>query len=114
MEPPIPKKTSIADYKRDPVAALVEKQLRDLAGSERLKIFFGDDGGGIVEGRFGSVTVRGESLDIAVLRLANRLLEDPRFSDRLTRSLRSVSGLTLDQDCPGQNDVTSSSRRTAN
>ena len=46
----------------------------------------------------GSNISLGENLDIAILRLANALLEHHRYSARLTRKLGCASGLSLDQN----------------
>ena len=72
--------------------------MREFARNEGMKLVSREDESGSVEVCFGAVTARGENLDIAILRLANALLEDHRYSARLTRKLGCASGLSLDQN----------------
>jgi hypothetical protein len=91
------------------VAAVVEEQLREFARNEGIRLVWDEDENGSVEVCFGAVTVRGENLDIAILRLANALLEDHRYSSRLTRELGRASGLSLDQNSHGKDGARSAS-----
>jgi hypothetical protein len=85
---------------RDPVAILIEEELCKFARREGAIISVREDKDGKAEARFDAATAGGENRDIAILRLANSLLEDPRFRSRLTRALSSVRGLSLDQNSP--------------
>ncbi len=80
-------------FGRDPVGALVEEQLQELAHANDETFNFSVSNAGWVVATFGSTKVTGETLDVAILRLASALLDDPRFTKGLTRALRSVTAL---------------------
>jgi len=75
---------------RDPVAAIVEERLNEFARNHGGEITAAPDESGKMALAFNGVMVAGENRDIAILRLASALLDDPRFTVRLTRSLGSV------------------------
>jgi hypothetical protein len=72
---------------------MIEKQVRELARSEGTELFLNEDKDGGVQARLATASARGENLDIAVVRLANVLLNEPRYAARLVRALAHVRGL---------------------
>lgn len=85
---------------RDHVAELIEAQLRELARDEGTELLVEICDDGRVGARLAAVSARGENLDIAIIRLANALLDDPPYNELLTHALSRVSGLLLNQNCP--------------
>jgi hypothetical protein len=79
---------------RDRVAEIVEERVRELARSEGTDLVFDEDKDGGVQVRVAATSARGDSVDIAVMRLANALLDNPRYAARLTRALGGVRGLS--------------------
>jgi hypothetical protein len=81
------KNCTTSAHERDPVAVLVEKELNELARTSDVKTHLNPDGERDVELRFDKVVVRGETRDIALLRLASALLQVERFKLPLTQAL---------------------------
>ena len=77
---------------RDPVAVLVEKQLREMTERAGTTLLLEQDDHGRVKAQWGDVSVSGKSVDIAIMRLANGLLDDPRYTATLTVALSRVIG----------------------
>jgi hypothetical protein len=78
-----------APIQRDPVAVSIEEYLRQEAGVGHgpLKMREHPDGVAI---SFGGVSARGETGDIALVRLARSLLDDQRFAAELMGRLRGL------------------------
>jgi hypothetical protein len=77
----------ILEHQRDPVALLLERELGNLARQIGVEAHLGPNGDGDPEVRFGDVVARGETHDIALLRLASALLEKDRFKRELVLAL---------------------------
>jgi hypothetical protein len=75
------------DHERDPVAVFVERELDELARIAQVDADLKPDTERNVELRFGEVVVKGETRDIALLRLASALLQVERFRLPLTQAL---------------------------
>jgi hypothetical protein len=74
-------------HQRDPVALLVERELKELADQCNVEASLNPPDNGNVQLRFDNIVVSGESRDIALLRLASALLNNERYMARLTQTL---------------------------
>jgi hypothetical protein len=74
-------------HARDPVALVVERELKDLAQQYDVEASLNPPDDGNVELRFDNIVVSAESQDIALLRLASALLNEERYMARLTQTL---------------------------
>jgi hypothetical protein len=74
---------------RDPIALLVERELGNLARWMEVTTVLDPGSWKDVELRFGDVTARGETLDIALLRLASTLLETARIREAFIAAVGS-------------------------
>jgi hypothetical protein len=74
---------------RDPVAASVERALHDLAQAHAMELQLDDSG----ELQFGEHHASGETHDIAVLRLAESLLDDEQIAPQFLQSLHRSNEL---------------------
>lgn len=76
---------------------LVEEELRRLASVEEQELVVDEKEPGTTFASFGAIFVRGEDRDIAVLRLANTLLDDARLRPLVTGSLIQIIGMPVEQ-----------------
>lgn len=74
---------------RDPIAEAIESLLRDME-AEGKGAFTKEDGDEIVQVGFGGVYCEGPTYDIALVRLANALIDDPKYSRAICDILRSA------------------------
>ena len=75
----------------DPVAAAIETNLRAMTADGYAPLAVHQDGD-VLTLTYGSAVVRGETYDIALVRLASALLDDARVGESLMEGLRNSVG----------------------